>query len=577
MSEKIFNTRLQQKYDLISEWVKVEDNFIPKKGEIIVYEVPATTKPDGTISAPQRITKTGDGEHTLGALSFDSALAADVYAWAKAATKPEYKYSEIKELPTIPTVGNGTVTIDGEDNVIQVKAKDSDTFTLNQSDNKTLALTIKNGGIAKTKLATAVQTSLGLADTAVQPAALNDYQPKGNYKTTQTAVSDPAVGNTPAEEFIATISQNANGVISATKQKVKAASVAPGGVTTESIADDAVTGAKIANDAITTDHFADNAKAPLAGTADIATTANKVAKALTFGTKTYDGSSAQTVTASDLGLSQALVFKGSVTTLPTSGMNVGDVYLVGTKEYVYTASGVWTELGDGDSHALKTVKVNAGEGLTGGGDLSTDRGIAHAVPYDASAGIRSGQDYIKTITTDKFGHVTDATYGTDKDTTYSAGTGLKLSGTTFNHSNSITAGTAKGTDTTTLTNGGTFNIPSINYDAQGHITGKGTTTLTLPSYTIPTVGNGTFTVTGNGGLTGSGSMTANQSGASTATLSIADKGVTTAKIADKAVGAAQTKAYTETANGASEEIWVFCCGSATARMINGVKEDANLL
>ena len=66
-------------------------------------------------------------------------------------------------------------------------------------------------------------------------------------------------------------------------------------------------------------------------------------------------------------------------------------------------------------------------------------------------------------------------------TTYSAGTGLSLSGTTFNHSNSVTAGTAKGDDSKTLTFGGTFTIPSVTYDAQGHITAKGTTTMTMPS------------------------------------------------------------------------------------------------
>ena len=67
------------------------------------------------------------------------------------------------------------------------------------------------------------------------------------------------------------------------------------------------------------------------------------------------------------------------------------------------------------------------------------------------------------------------------DTTYTAGTGLTLTGTEFKHSNSVTAGTAKGDDTKTLTYGGTFKIPSIAYDNQGHITGTTTTTMTMPS------------------------------------------------------------------------------------------------
>jgi len=68
------------------------------------------------------------------------------------------------------------------------------------------------------------------------------------------------------------------------------------------------------------------------------------------------------------------------------------------------------------------------------------------------------------------------------NTTYSAGTGLSLSGTTINHSNSVTSGTAsEGGSARTLAFGGTFNVPSVTYDAQGHVTGKGSVTLTMPA------------------------------------------------------------------------------------------------
>lgn len=77
----------------------------------------------------------------------------------------------------------------------------------------------------------------------------------------------------------------------------------------------------------------------------------------------------------------------------------------------------------------------------------------------------------------------------DTNTTYSAGAGLTLSGTQFKHSNSVTAGTAKGDDNKTLTFGGTFTIPTVTYDAQGHITGKGTTTMTMPATPTSVSGN----------------------------------------------------------------------------------------
>ena len=51
------------------------------------------------------------------------------------------------------------------------------------------------------------------------------------YKTKQTAVTDPSAGSdTDVDEFIATIAQNANGEITATKQKVRAASASQSGL-----------------------------------------------------------------------------------------------------------------------------------------------------------------------------------------------------------------------------------------------------------------------------------------------------------------------------------------------------------
>ena len=66
-----------------------------------------------------------------------SMPASDVYAWAKASSKPSYSWSEISGRPTIPSVGNGTVTI------TQNGAKKG-SFTLNQSGNATIALTDNN-------------------------------------------------------------------------------------------------------------------------------------------------------------------------------------------------------------------------------------------------------------------------------------------------------------------------------------------------------------------------------------------------------------------------------------------------
>ena len=68
---------------------------------------------------------------------------------------------------------------------------------------------------------------------------------------------------------------------------------------------------------------------------------------------------------------------------------------------------------------------------------------------------------------------------TDANTTYSAGTGLSLSGTTFNHATSVTADTV---GTSTASSGSTLTVPYITYNASGHITATGTRTHTVSGF-----------------------------------------------------------------------------------------------
>ena len=67
------------------------------------------------------------------------------------------------------------------------------------------------------------------------------------------------------------------------------------------------------------------------------------------------------------------------------------------------------------------------------------------------------------------------------DTTYSAGTGLSLSGTTINHSNSVVAKAVASQAAKTLTWNDTFTIYEETYDSQGHITGVINYNMTMPA------------------------------------------------------------------------------------------------
>lgn len=109
---------------------------------------------------------------------------------------------------------------------------------------------------------------------------------------------------------------------------------------------------------------------------------------LTIGDQVFNGSNPVTITAANLGLSQALKFVGSTpdimtdkqTTLP-SGISIttpsiGDVVLSnGNGEFVWLGNN-WEELGSENSYALKTVGIIAGTGLSGGGDLTSNKTLS---------------------------------------------------------------------------------------------------------------------------------------------------------------------------------------------------------
>lgn len=79
-----------------------------------------------------------------------------------------------------------------------------------------------------------------------------------------------------------------------------------------------------------------------------AATASKVKNKLTVGSKSYDGSAAVSIVASDLGLASAMLFLGTTTTAITDGaktnpvaigdsnktVTAGNVVLYGNKEFV---------------------------------------------------------------------------------------------------------------------------------------------------------------------------------------------------------------------------------------------------
>ena len=150
MAEKLLKTRLRLKYDTFANWEKVKTTFVPLKGEICLVEVPDAVDP--IRNAPSILFKVGDGTTAFGELKYGSALAADVYSWAKASgitvsgndaagsfitgltwDKNNNKLVVTKGNVTLPTVNDGTLTI-------KVGGASVGTFRANQADPTTIEL-----------------------------------------------------------------------------------------------------------------------------------------------------------------------------------------------------------------------------------------------------------------------------------------------------------------------------------------------------------------------------------------------------------------------------------------------------
>ena len=163
-----------------------------------------------------------------------------------------------------------------------------------------------------------------------------------------------------------------------------------------------------------------------------------------------------------------------ITAAGETRVKVGD----GTKTYTqlpFTDESLRTLVG---TKADKTTTITAGNGLTGGGDLSANRTISHADTSSVSNVTANGRKYITGLTFDDYGHVTGTTTGTETVTDTGA-TKVSVSGS----GNAVTtASYDASTRTITLTKGATYNnysLPVATSSALGGV--KSGTDITVDS------------------------------------------------------------------------------------------------
>ena len=92
MEEKVLKTRIQLKYDEYANWTK--NDPVLKKGEMAVTVIPTGASVEQT-TPPAIMFKVGDGTKNFSALPWASALAANVYAWAKKAAPEAADFSAV--------------------------------------------------------------------------------------------------------------------------------------------------------------------------------------------------------------------------------------------------------------------------------------------------------------------------------------------------------------------------------------------------------------------------------------------------------------------------------------------------
>lgn len=273
------NTKFLLRIDSWTEWSKTTvankgANLVLLKGEVGICTFEGTQKDENGIPVTEAIMfKVGDGSTKFSALPWTSALAADVYDWAKKSENDFVKNFlslKMNDDTTMRTKLDGVFATDAELasaiaalrleiptqlGVMSIKVTDDDVVigTPETATNGDVTIDIKHAKKGPTdgatKGATADVTVSGYSDTKTikvpkvtvdeyghttglteqtltitMPAEqdLSGYQPKGNYKTKQTAVNDKI---TDAAHVLDSLTQSANGEISYTVKKLTPADI----------------------------------------------------------------------------------------------------------------------------------------------------------------------------------------------------------------------------------------------------------------------------------------------------------------------------------------------------------------
>ena len=365
------NTRIQLKCDTYENWQA--NDIVLKNGEIGFCVIPADT---GAVQTePTVMAKIGDGTKKYSELKWMSANAADVYAWAKAATKPTYQASEIEGLDDfISGEVNDTNTqyqiVQNGNLGFKLQKKDIGDPDFTDVNTITLVAPTLAPGSAN---GTVAYNGADVAVTGLKDAA---YTTVADIVAQVTGPAEPEEPATGADNTIA-------GAKAYADEKVAALDFTDAAVTHQFVT------AVNETDGVVSVVRAQPAVADINGL-DTALAAKQ--DTVVFNTA-YDASSNKAATMTDVtnavaGLSGAMHFVGESTTDPSTGTvtiseapysgKSGDVVLFGQKEYVFDGTN-WKLLGDEGSYAVKGAITNADIAAGAAIDASKVTGLEQAI------------------------------------------------------------------------------------------------------------------------------------------------------------------------------------------------------
>lgn len=394
---KTINTRIQLRYDTLENWQsKAEAGkgalLVLNKGEVALCYVPAVvdTATQKVLSAPTVLFKVGDGTgKTFEQLPWGSALAADVYGWAKEKTKPTYTAAEIQGLPEDTDTQYQIVKVDDYTYKLQSKPLGDSSWTDVSTINipkDTLVEGTTNGTVKFNGtdvhvhgLGSAAYENTGAFDASGAAAGVKteltgvDGDAWDTKKTLWAVHKEAAAAQEAANNAQATANNAvvANGAITAATENSLVKYDAKGLVTSGVVAGTAAT-KNVATEAIST-----SANDNLVTGAQV---------------KTY-------VDSAVAGISGAMHFVGVSTTNPKdpeTGATVaghtkwaaGDVVIYGNKEFVLdkaeNKAANWHELGDESIYAVKGSIVNADIANNAAIEQSKISGLAEALAGKAT-------------------------------------------------------------------------------------------------------------------------------------------------------------------------------------------------